>query len=87
MGEKSKPTWKQSFDAVVFGKTPSHRRFQPDREAKFDNRYGKGRPAEQTPQDGTGLRRTPHRTEKMTNWRNSSRMPLVTPEISSHGSK
>ncbi len=42
---------------MVFGESAqSQRHIRPDREAKFDNRYGKHRPAKHTPhmQDGAG---------------------------------
>ncbi len=53
MSENKPLTWWESFDHVVMGA----RRLQADREAKFDNPYGRNRPEEQKPkhtQDETG---------------------------------
>ncbi len=56
MSDKKSKTWWTSFDHVVPGSRPQGvRRLQADREAKFENRYGRNRPQEQQPhQAGAG---------------------------------
>ncbi len=48
--------WWSSFDHVVPGVRKVTRRLQADREAKFNNKYGRNRPHEQQPhhQGGAG---------------------------------
>ncbi len=56
MSDKKSKTWWTSFDHVVPDSRPQGvRRLQADRDAKFENRYGRNRPQEQQPhQAGAG---------------------------------
>ncbi len=56
MSDKKPESWGSSFDQVVLGARKRACRLQADREAKFDNKYGRNRPHEQQPhhQGGAG---------------------------------
>ncbi len=55
MSDKKPVSWGSSFDHVVFwGLRTGARRLQADREAKFENKYGRDRPHEQQPQHPGG---------------------------------
>ncbi len=56
MSDKKYESWGSSFDHAVLGAHKGARRPQADREAKFENKYGRGRPNEQQPphQGGAG---------------------------------
>ncbi len=55
MSDKKPESWGSSFDHVVFGGIRTGaRRLQADREAKFENKYGRSRPHEQQPQHPGG---------------------------------
>ena len=55
MSDKKPESWGSSFDHVVFGGVRAGaRRLQADREAKFENKYGRNRPHEQQPQHQGG---------------------------------
>ncbi len=49
MSDKKYESWGSSFDHAVLGARKGARRPQADREAKFENKYGRGRPNEQQP--------------------------------------
>ena len=55
MSDKKPESWGSSFDHVVFwGVCAGARMLQADREAKFENKYGRNRPHEQQPQHQGG---------------------------------
>ncbi len=47
MSDKKPESWESSFDHVVLGARAGAWRLQADREAKFENKYGRKRPHEQ----------------------------------------
>ncbi len=54
MSDEKPKSWWSSFDHVVPGTRKGARRLQANREAKFDNKYGRNRPHEQQPQHQGG---------------------------------
>ena len=78
MSDKKPESWGSSFDHVAFaGIRTGARRLQADREAKFENKYGRNRPHEQQPQHQGGAGALDAEKDGATGGEDSPQMELV----------
>ncbi len=78
MSYNKKVSWGSSFEHVVLGGTRSGaHRLQADREAKFENKYGRNRPHEQQPQHPGGAGALDAEKDGATGGEDSPPMELV----------